>query len=175
MRIADGARDGDRSSQRGCCYMLMSQQRLNTSVAHNSKTLIKKNCQTPNVNPRNLKSVIYPKSSPSPPPSLMKTRLPSLITLFSLLPRLPSHKADITQLRIRAARLQMTSGRFAQTAHTDNKQCNFKRAPKGNGTDTIRATLIESIINNSMTPHGIREREREHGMIWKHNENILFT
>lgn len=99
----------------------------------------------------------------------MKTRLPSLITLFSLLPRLPSHKAYITQLRIKAARLQITSARFAQTAHTDNKQCNFKRAPKGNGTDTIRAPLIESIINNSMTPHGIWERAwHDLEAQWKH-------
>lgn len=58
----------------------------------------------------------------------------------------PPRGAIVTQLQSRTVGLWKTSAHFAQT---DNKECNFKRAPKGNGTDMIRAPLIESIIYSS--------------------------
>lgn len=104
---------------------------------------------------KSLKSVVYENNT------VMRIFLSSIITLFSPHPRIPGCKICITQLRIRAARLQIISALFAVTAHTDNKQCNFKRLSqekKGATQTTIRAPLIGSIINNSVSSHKIWKR-----------------
>lgn len=75
----------------------------------------------------------------------MKTALSNVITPFSLLHPLPNRNIYITQLRIRPARLLITSALPAQAAHADNKQWNFKRVhQKKGGEIKIRLRLINN-------------------------------
>lgn len=75
----------------------------------------------------------------------MKTAPSNVITPFSLLHPLPNRNIYITQLRIRPARLLITSALPAQAAHADNKQWNFKRVhQKKGGEIKIRLRLINN-------------------------------
>lgn len=142
------------------------------SVTHNSQNVTLNCCRLHmvkhSVNKCPLQSfqyAIYPKSPLSPLPSLKKTRGPFMITPFSLLPPLPSRKICITQLRIRAARRQITSALFLKLhAQTTNSATSKEQ-------EMAQARLERLWLDQLLTTPTVHIRsERELSMIWRQNE-----